>query len=167
MIKTISNYGIAIRDTLTSMKSRNPIYSKSSSNNFHFNDLPDGWTIQGQNTQLKFFPLFVTTFIYPTSNCIFCNFIKFPRLSNKVLKLLWQDFIFIGLDGFIDQNHLLSIWIDRLTSKSYYLILSSVWRSMSSPSFFQATFVICWTVAFLTRLRLGGSASRTQNQKMV
>ena len=97
----------------------------------------------------------------------FCNFIKFPRLSNKVLKLLWQDFIFIGLDGFIDQNHLLSIWIDRLTSKSYYLILSSVWRSMSSPSFFQATFVICWTVAFLTRLRLGGSASRTQNQKVV
>ena len=36
-----------------------------------------------------------------------------------------------------------------------HLILSCVWRSISCPSFFQATLVICWTVAFLTRFRLG------------
>ena len=52
----------------------------------------------------------------------FLQFHKVSRLSNKVLKLLWQDFIFIGLDGFIDQNHLLSIWIDQLISLPYSLL---------------------------------------------
>ena len=44
---------------------------------------------------------------------------------------------------------------DIISNDGPHLILSCVWRSISCPSFFQATLVICWTVAFLTRFRLG------------
>ena len=46
----------------------------------------------------------------------------------------------------------------------FYLILSSVCKSIRRASFFQVTFVICCTVAFLMRLRLMNRYKQTKKK---